>query len=85
MIALGTSFLVANGLFLDNGTTRLLAHRFWYPCARVSYGIYLTHPYVLFWLLGFRQPLPAPDAAEPGALRRSFMPASYWAVGRWLH
>jgi peptidoglycan/LPS O-acetylase OafA/YrhL len=49
--ALGTSLLVLNVLFLKNGVTRFFAHHAWYPLARVSYGVFLIHPFVLFGLL----------------------------------
>ncbi len=65
LIAIGTGFLVANALFLENGLTRLLAHRAWYPWARISYGMYLTHPYVMFWLIGFPAVFPTPTALDP--------------------
>ena len=51
LMALGAGFLVINCLFLDNGVTRFFAHRLWYPLARVSYGTYLIHPFVLFGFL----------------------------------
>ena len=52
LMALGCGLLILNGLFLDNVVTRFFAHPFWYPFARISYGTYLLHPYVLFWLIG---------------------------------
>jgi len=52
LMALGSGFLILNGLFLDNAVTRFFARPFWYPFARISYGTYLLHPYVLFWLVG---------------------------------
>ncbi len=51
VIAVGTGLVLANGLFLDNWLTRFLGHPLWYPVARVSYGTYLIHPFVLFWVL----------------------------------
>ncbi len=57
LMALGAALVMVNGLFLDNRVTRFFAHRTWYPIARVSYGIYLLHGYVLFAVLklfGFR-------------------------------
>jgi len=50
-MALGAALLMVNGLFLKNGFARFFAHPFWYPMARVSYGIYLTHTYVMFSVL----------------------------------
>jgi len=62
IMGLGTSLLVLNGLFLDNGLTRVLQHPRWYPVARISYGVYLIHPFVLFFLLHFyRQRVPTGD------------------------
>ena len=49
--AVGAALLLANGIFLDNWVSRFFAHRLWYPVARVSYGTYLVHPFVLFWCL----------------------------------
>jgi peptidoglycan/LPS O-acetylase OafA/YrhL len=51
LMAAGTALLLVNGLFLDNPLSRFFAHRGWYPLARVSYGTYLIHPYVLFWAI----------------------------------
>jgi peptidoglycan/LPS O-acetylase OafA/YrhL len=51
LMALGAGFLVINCLFLDNAVTRFFAHRLWYPLARISYGTYLIHPFVLFGFL----------------------------------
>jgi len=51
MVAAGAGLLLVNALFADNVATRVLAHRGWYPLARVSYGTYLVHPYVLFWAI----------------------------------
>jgi peptidoglycan/LPS O-acetylase OafA/YrhL len=64
-IALGTGALVINALFLDNRVTRVLAHRAWYPWARVSYGIYLTPPFVLFIVLLWRGAFPHPTQLDP--------------------
>jgi peptidoglycan/LPS O-acetylase OafA/YrhL len=52
LMALGAGFLMLNGLFNDNAVTRFFAHPFWYPFARISYGTYLLHAYVLFWVVG---------------------------------
>lgn len=51
VMALGTGLILLNYLFLDNRVTRFFAHAVWYPLARVSYGTYLIHPFVLFGLL----------------------------------
>jgi peptidoglycan/LPS O-acetylase OafA/YrhL len=50
-LALGGALLILNGVALDNAVTRALAHPAWYPLARVSYGMYLIHPFVLFAVL----------------------------------
>jgi peptidoglycan/LPS O-acetylase OafA/YrhL len=51
LVAAGAGLLLVNALFADNAATRVLAHPAWYPLARVSYGTYLVHPYVLFWCI----------------------------------
>jgi peptidoglycan/LPS O-acetylase OafA/YrhL len=51
VIALGAALLIVNGLYLSNAATRLLSHWSLYPLARVSYGMYLLHPFVIFVLL----------------------------------
>jgi peptidoglycan/LPS O-acetylase OafA/YrhL len=48
--AVGAGLLVVNGLVLDNAATRLLSHPAWRPIARISYGIYLVHPFAIFWV-----------------------------------
>ena len=50
-VSVGVGLVVLNGLFLDNALSRFLASPLWYPLARVSYGAYLLHPFVLFGLL----------------------------------
>jgi peptidoglycan/LPS O-acetylase OafA/YrhL len=51
VMALGSGLLLLNGMYLDNGITRFFAHRAWYPLARISYGTFLLHPFILFALL----------------------------------
>jgi len=53
LLAVGTALILTNVLFVDNVVSRVLAHRFWYPIARVSYGMYLIHPFVAYWLVSF--------------------------------
>lgn len=65
LVAVGAGLLVLNGLFLNNSVTRMLAHRAWYPWARVSYGIYLTHPFVLFLLMEWQWAFPDPTQLSP--------------------
>ena len=48
VLALGVGFVLVNGLFFQNRLTRFFAHSFWVPLARVSYGMYLVHPIVIF-------------------------------------
>jgi peptidoglycan/LPS O-acetylase OafA/YrhL len=51
VLAVGTALVILNGLFLDNALSRFFAHRAWVPFARISYGTYLIHPFVIFaWL-----------------------------------
>ncbi len=52
LVALGAGFLILNGLYLDNAVTRFFSRPSWFPFARISYGTYLLHPFVLFWLIG---------------------------------
>lgn len=65
LVALGTGLLVINCLFLDNRFTRLLAHKAWYPWARVSYGMYLIHPFLLFVIMHWQWAFPQPSALDP--------------------
>lgn len=51
VMALGSGLLLCNGLYLDNAVRRFFEHRAWYPLARVSYGSYLVHPFILFGVL----------------------------------
>jgi peptidoglycan/LPS O-acetylase OafA/YrhL len=54
LAALGSALLIINGLYRADTATRFLAHRAWFPLARVSYGIYLIHPLLIFGLLDHR-------------------------------
>jgi peptidoglycan/LPS O-acetylase OafA/YrhL len=54
VLSLGIVMLVARCLVVDDPLTRSLGHPFWYPIARVSYGMYLVHPFVVLWLLSLR-------------------------------
>jgi peptidoglycan/LPS O-acetylase OafA/YrhL len=51
VLALGTGMIVSHGVFLRAGMTRALVHPLWSPLARVSYGSYLIHPFVIFGAL----------------------------------
>ncbi|MCG8669975.1 MAG: acyltransferase [Pseudomonadales bacterium] len=66
VLALGTGLLMINCLFLSNVATRVLSWKAWFPWARVSYGIYLTHPFVLFALLTWTEVFANPGQLEPG-------------------
>jgi peptidoglycan/LPS O-acetylase OafA/YrhL len=51
LLALGSSLLLVNGLFSGNVASRFFSHPAWYPLARISYGTFLIHPFVLFFVL----------------------------------
>jgi peptidoglycan/LPS O-acetylase OafA/YrhL len=51
VMALSTGLILLNVLFIDNTLTRFFSHAFWYPLARISYGTYLLHLFVLFFLM----------------------------------
>ena len=51
ILAVGSGALLINGIFAKNWVTRILAHPAWSPFARLSYGIYLIHIFVLVVLL----------------------------------
>jgi len=53
VMAVGSSLLIVNGLFCRNVATRFFANQAWYPLARISYGTYLVHMFVLFVILQF--------------------------------
>lgn len=65
ILALGTGFVLMNCLFLNNAATRALSWKAWFPFARVSYGIYLIHPYVLFVLMTWSEIFPNPTKLTP--------------------
>lgn len=62
LVAFAIGLLILNGLFLDNRATRIMTSHHPYLIARVSYGIYLLHPYVLFVLLMWSGAFPQPAA-----------------------
>ena len=49
-LALGTALVLVSVLGRKNLVARCLAHPFWYPIARVSYGMYLIHVFSVTWL-----------------------------------
>lgn len=51
LLAWGTACFLVHGIATQSAVARFLSLRFWYPVARVSYGMYLVHPIVLFSLL----------------------------------
>ncbi|MCA9511789.1 MAG: acyltransferase [Myxococcales bacterium] len=73
LLAFGTAALVAHVLHATSPVSRALAARALAPIARVSYGMYLVHPYVLFaWMSGpfsamFRAPRMGPWVAALAA------------------
>ena len=69
VLALGSGMLLLNGLFLANRATRFFSHPIWYPFARVSYGTYLLHPFVLFGLLAiYARYTPLPEIGTLGVV-----------------
>lgn len=46
LMGIGTGLVVAHGLFAGGPVSRFFAHPAWVPLARVSYGVYLVHPFV---------------------------------------
>jgi len=51
LMAWGTAALLLHGIYCTSPLTRFLSAEVWYPIARVSYGIYLVHPILIFALL----------------------------------
>lgn len=51
IMAASSGLLLLNVLFKENLITRFFRQRWWYPLARISYGTYLIHPFVLFLLV----------------------------------
>lgn len=51
LLAVGVGLVLVNGISSGNLLSRFLAHPFWYPFARLSYGIYLIHLFPLLFLL----------------------------------
>ena len=66
MAVLGTAFVMLNLLYLDkNWLSRLLSHSALYPWARVSYGMYLTHTYILCMLMQWKDIFPHSTNMKP--------------------
>ena len=76
-MGIGVALLMVNVLHLPNAVTRFLSGAGWYPIARVSYGMYLVHPFVIFSL----HPLPV-SAGEPAGflLLGACVFAASWAL-----
>lgn len=53
VVSAGSSLIILNGLYRADALTRFLGSRIWVPFARSSYGMYLTHLFVVFWALGW--------------------------------
>jgi peptidoglycan/LPS O-acetylase OafA/YrhL len=51
VMAIAAGLVLLNCLFTNNLLTRFFTLSAWYPLARVSYGCYLIHPFILFGLL----------------------------------
>jgi peptidoglycan/LPS O-acetylase OafA/YrhL len=68
VLATGIALLLLNGIFLDNWLTRFLSGRYWYPLARVSYGNYLIHPFVVIVVARLFWPEAGAQALGAGAL-----------------
>jgi peptidoglycan/LPS O-acetylase OafA/YrhL len=62
LVAFAIGLLILNGLFLDNRATRIMTSHKPYLIARVSYGVYLLHPYLLFVILMWSGAFPHPSA-----------------------
>lgn len=69
VVAVGSAFLLLNGIYLDNVFTRFLSWRVWTPFARVSYCTYLIQMYVIYLVLGW---WPAHGALSPGSATLGF-------------
>ena len=48
VLGVGVALVVVNGIFGVGPLSRFFASPAWFPLARVSYGIYLVHPVVIF-------------------------------------
>jgi len=48
VLGVGVALVVVNGIFGVGPLSRFFASRVWFPLARVSYGMYLVHPVVIF-------------------------------------
>lgn len=68
LMALGTGAILLNCLFLPNAVTRFFAHPLWYPLARISYGTYLVHPFILFGFLALHLRSASIADLQPGAV-----------------
>jgi peptidoglycan/LPS O-acetylase OafA/YrhL len=78
VMACGSGLLLLNGMYLDNRVTRFFAHRAWYPFARISYGTFLLHPFILMGLLTFYRGHYGPVSLGNGGM--AYLTASTFAV-----
>lgn len=87
LLALGTGAILAHTLSNESFFARALAARAWVPIARVSYGMYLVHPYVLFaWMSGPFAAMFRADAMGPWvAALIAVVAASSWLVAAALY
>ncbi len=53
IMASGSGLILLKSTLTNSRTTAVLSHPLWYPLARISYGTYLIHPYILFGLIKF--------------------------------
>lgn len=51
IMALAVGLIMLNCLFLTNPLTFFFSYKKWYLLARISYGTYLIHPFVIFGLI----------------------------------
>jgi peptidoglycan/LPS O-acetylase OafA/YrhL len=50
IIGVSAGLIVLHCLYCQSGFSRFLSHAFWYPIARLSYGMYLVHLFPVVWL-----------------------------------
>jgi peptidoglycan/LPS O-acetylase OafA/YrhL len=53
IMASGSGLILLKSTLTKGRTTTFFSHPLWYPLARISYGTYLIHPYILFGLIQF--------------------------------
>jgi len=85
VLALGSGLLLVNGLYGANWCARLLAHPAWYPFARLSYGIYLVHIFVVlemvnWWPQDRQVTLPLSLLSLSGYILTATLVSVFWAA-----